>query len=117
MKRLLNWFTDLDGMGIGCLLRVIVLIGILSALIAALAAISLSASAQKVKQGSVITVTNFAWNCGGYSPQKAYVVKRKGKLFIKFDFEYGGTEKPQYLSIDSAFRYWVEEETRIVLIK
>lgn len=89
-------------------ISLIIVIGIL---------IGIPSYSQKVKQGSEITVTNFAWDCGGYSPQKAYVVKRKGKLYIKFDFEYGGTEKSQYMPIDSAFKYWKDEETKIVIIK
>lgn len=86
-------------------------------IIAVILCVSLTASAQKVRPGSVITVTNWTWDCGGYSPQKAYVVKRKGKLYVKFDFELGGVDKPQYLPVDSAFKYWKEEETKIVIIK
>lgn len=81
---------------------------------------SLTVAAQKVKEGSVITITNFAWDCGtGYNPKKAYVVKQGNKLYIKaqFDLGYKGSDDFQFLPIKKAFAYWKLEETKIVRIK
>lgn len=72
---------------------------------------------QKLKNGSVITLSNSEWDCGGVDLKKALIVNIKGRLYVKFDFEYSGEGKPQLMTVNNAYDYWRKDNTKIVKIK
>lgn len=79
--------------------------------------ISCCCTAQKLKVGTVIILTNEAWNCGGYTPLKAIVVKIKGLLLVKFNFSYPGNKGYQYYTIKQSLVDWRNDGTKIIGIK
>lgn len=74
-----------------------------------IAALLISFSAMSQKK---ITVTNEAWNCGGYFPITVKVIKHNNKPSVYFDWLGDGVKSWKTLS--SAKRYWEQEGTEIL---